>query len=322
MHEDNTSTAPSPIEANYYVDNEPRRSWTERNGFPHWVMFFVWFFIAFIGFNIVGGIVAVVGILFTVADFSDMDAIMQVAMENVNIMFWANTSGQVLVMALGTIVALQLSAAKGDRKNFLRFNFPPKLGLYSLAAAVLTVAVFPTVNFLAWINSFVPAPQSWLDMQESMAQLISKFLKSENTLLLGLLHIGLVPAVCEEIMFRGYLQRSMEKSVGVWGAIFITGFLFGAYHLQITNLLPLAFLGIMMCYVTYVSNSIIPAIVAHLVNNGGQVIASSYYPEMLDETITPQTEMPWLLIFVSIVVSSAIVYGLFKTKVSAEYESI
>ena len=316
MHEDykvfNTA------ESAYFIDDEPRLSWTERNGFPHWMMFIVWFLVAFFAFNIIGMIVAIFGILFTMPDLSNPTVALENIMENVGVMFWANTSGQVLSMGLGTLVALQLSAPKGKRKEFLRFNFPPKLGIYSIAAAVLTVAVFPTVNFLAWLNSFVPAPQSWLDMQESMAEMISNFLKSDSTLVLGLLHIGLVPAVCEEIMFRGYLQRSMEKSVGVWGGILITGFLFGAYHLQITNLLPLAFLGIMLCYITYVSNSIIPAMVAHLVNNGGQVIASSYYPEMLDETMTPQTEMPWLLIIASIILSSAIVYGLFKIKVSAE----
>lgn len=318
MTEDYTGPGANQLEAESLYDKYKPKAWVERNGFPHWVMFIVWFIMAFIGFNIVGAIVAVFGILITMPDLSDTTAALENIMENVGVMFWANTSGQVLVMGLGTLVVVQLSAARGERINFLRFNFPPKLGIYSLAAAVLTVAVFPTVNFLAWINSFVPAPQSWLDMQETMSEMITGFLKSDSSLILGLLHIGLVPAVCEEIMFRGYLQRSMEKSVGVWGAIIITGFLFGAYHLQITNILPLAFLGIMLCYITYVSNSIIPAMVAHLINNGGQVIASSYYPEMLDETITPQTEMPWLLIFASIVLSSAIVYGLYKIKVSAE----
>lgn len=318
MTEDYTGPGANQLETEYLYDKYKPKAWVERNGFPHWVMFIVWFFAAFIGFQLVGAIVAAFGMLFTMPDLSDPNAALESLMNNAGLMFWANSSGQVMVMGLGTLVIVQLSAAKGERLSFLRIKFPPKVGLFSIAAAVLTIAVFPTVNFLAWINSFVPAPQSWLDIQETMSEMITNFLKSDSSLLLGLLHIGLVPAVCEEIMFRGYLQRSMEKSVGIWGGIIITGFLFGLYHLQITNLLPLAFLGIVLCYITYVSNSIIPAMVAHLVNNGGQVIASSYYPEMLDETITPQTEMPWLLIFASIVLSSAIVYGLYKIKVSAE----
>ena len=54
--------------------------------------------------------------------------------------------------------------------------------------------------------------------------------------------------------------------------------------------------------------------VAHLINNGGQVVASSFYPEMLDQTMTPETEMPWLLIILSIIVSFALMYLLYRMK--------
>lgn len=155
-----------------------------------------------------------------------------------------------------------------------------------------------------------------------MAEMISKFLKSDNVLMLGLFHIGLVPAICEEIMYRGYVQRSLERSAGIWGGIFISGLIFGAYHLQITNLLPLASLGILFAYITYISDSIIPAMFAHFANNGGQVIASSFYPEMLDETMTPETEMPWLLIIASMVVSAGLLFLLNKLKETKQHESI
>ena len=73
----------------------------------------------------------------------------------------------------------------------------------------------------------------------------------------------------------------------------------------------------MLAYLTYISDSLIPAIVAHFVNNGGQVIASSFYPAMLEESITPDTEMPWGLIIVSIIISSGIVYILHRMKPEA-----
>lgn len=284
----------------------------ERNGFPHWLVAILWVIIAFIGFNVVGAIVGIVAAIAVADNLSDPQALLLSLSENVDILFLANTAGQILVMALGTLLAVRLSAIKGKRQQFLRMVVTENTWKVSGLSVVLIVVVFPTVTFLGWLNSFVPAPQAMVEMQESMAELITKFLKSDNALLLGFFHIGIVPAVCEEIMYRGYIQRSLEKSGGIWMAILVSGFIFGAYHLQITNILPLAFLGILLAYMTYVSQSIIPAMFAHLANNGGQVILSSFYPEMLDQTITSETEMPWLLIVISMILSSGLIYLMHK----------
>lgn len=286
----------------------------EKNGFSHAFMAILWFLIAFIGFQVIGAIVSVIGVVATAPDLTDMEAIMESMAENVNLLFWANTAGQVSVMALATLLVVKLSAVKGKRNEFLRLQTSPNVWKVTGLSIVLTVAVFPTVTFLGWVNSFVPAPEFMMEVQESMMEMITKFLQSDNAMILGILHIGMVPAISEEILFRGYIQRSLEKSGGVWMAIIVSGLIFGAFHLQVTHILPLSFLGIMLAYITYISNSLIPAIVAHFVNNGGQVIASSFYPEMLEETITPETEMPWLFILLSIIVSSGIVYLIQRQK--------
>ncbi len=147
-------------------------------------------------------------------------------------------------------------------------------------------------------------------------ELITEYLRSDRSIALGVFYIGVIPAVCEEIMYRGYVMRCFEKSWGIKVAIIVSGFIFGAYHLQPSNLLPLTALGIIFAYITYVSDSLIPAIVAHLLNNGGQVVASSYYPEMLDQEITPDMELPWMLIMASLIISTALLYfiGMLKTK--------
>lgn len=290
----------------------------EKNGFPHWLVALIWIFVALISFNIIGALVSGFAALLLVDDLSDPQAVLTALTENVDILFIGNSTGQILVMALGTLLIVRLSALKGQRRKFLRMQTSKNVWVVSVLAVVLTVAVFPTVTFLGWLNSFFPAPQALLEMQDSMMEMITKFLSSDNVLLLGLFHIGVVPAICEEIMYRGYIQRSLEKSAGIWAAIIISGFIFGAYHLQINNILPLAFLGIILAYVTYISDSIIPAILAHFANNGGQVIATSFYPDMLEQTITPETEMPWRLIIISIIVSSALIYLLYRLKLNPE----
>lgn len=299
-----------------YERNKPK-PWVERNGFAHWAMALIWVLVALIAFNIVGAVVGVIGIFATAENFN-MEQMMEELSSNFDILFLANTSGQVLVMALATLLIVKMHAVKGERRNFLRMRITPNTWKVTALAAVLFVAAQPAIMFLGWLNSFVPVPDAMAQMQETMAEMIANFLKSDNALILGVFHIGIVPAVCEEIMYRGYVQRAFEKSWGITAAILISGAVFGAYHLQISNFLPLATLGVFLAYVTYISDSLIPAMVAHFVNNGGQVIASSFYPEMLDESITPEMDMPVALIMLSIAATAGLLYVISKQKLNNE----
>lgn len=288
--------------------------WVERNGFAHWAVAIGWVLVALVAFNIVGAVVGLIGVLLT-SNSLDPEFIMQELSTNFDILFLANSSGQILIMALATLLIVKLHAAKGDRKEFLRLKVTDNVWKVSLIGAILFVVAQPAILLLGWLNSFVPVPDALAQMQETMAEMISSFLKSDNALLLGVIHVGVVPAVCEEIMYRGYVMRAFEKSWGIVAAILISGAVFGAYHLQISNFLPLATLGVFLAYLTYISDSLIPAIIAHFINNGGQVVASSFYPEMLDMKVNPEMDLPIVLVVLSVVLTAGILYYLkmFKT---------
>jgi hypothetical protein len=306
-------TASSHSEFQQIYDNHKPAPWVERNGFAHWGIALGWVFVALIAFNVVGTIVGFVGVLAT-AESLDAQTMLDELSTNFDILFLANSSGQILIMALATLLVVKLHAVKGDRKEFLRLKLSGNVWQVTVLAAILFVVAQPTILFLGWLNSFLPVPDVMAQLQETMAEIISNFLKSDSTLLLGVFYIGLVPAVSEEIMYRGYVQRAFEKSWGIAAGILISGAIFGAYHLQISNFLPLATLGVFLAYVTYISDSLVPAMVAHFVNNGGQVIASSFYPEILDEKVTPEMDIPVLLVIGSIVLTAGLLYYLYTLK--------
>jgi membrane protease YdiL (CAAX protease family) len=102
--------------------------------------------------------------------------------------------------------------------------------------------------------------------------------------------------------------RAFEKSTRLLTTILVTSLVFSLFHLDITGLLPRMFLGILLAYVTWTSNSLYPAMLGHLINNGGIVLASALYPEILDSTPGPESEMPWLLIGLSFIVTPGILY--------------
>lgn len=314
MNQENPS---SQSEYNEIYENSKPLPWVERNGFAHWGMAIGWVLFALIAFNVVGGIVGFIGVLATVETINPQ-TILEELSGNFDILFLANSSGQILIMGLATLLVVKMHAVKGERKEFLRLKITKNVWHVTLVGAVLFVVAQPSILFLGWLNSFVPVPEFMAEMQETMAEMISNFLKSDNALLLGVFHIGLVPAVCEEVMYRGYVQRAFEKSWGITAAILISGAIFGAYHLQISNFLPLATLGVFLAYLTYISDSLIPAIVAHFINNGGQVVASSFYPEMLDAKITPEMDIPIVLVIFSIVLTTGLLYYLQSIKNNEE----
>jgi len=304
------------------ISNSTNGSWYGRHGFNLGVMAIIWVFLALIAFNVVGGVVGVIAAVFLVDDPTNIEALMQVLSEQTTVFFWINTTGQITVFALGSLMVTRLAAEPGARRRFLRLQINSDTHKYILWAIVLTVAAYPTVIFLGWLNAFLPVPGWMAEMQQSMDEMIAKLLGSENILWMGLFHIGLVPSICEEIMYRGYVQRSLEKSWGIWTAIIVSGLIFGAYHLQITRILPLAALGMLFAYITYVSNSLIPAMVAHLVNNGGQVILGTIYPEMLDQELTAETDLPWAGILFGVVLLITLLSILHKRYLASTLSSL
>jgi membrane protease YdiL (CAAX protease family) len=79
-----------------------------------------------------------------------------------------------------------------------------------------------------------------------------------------------VAPVCEEVLFRGFIFRSLRNWRGLWPAALITGLLFGAVHglsAPAVDLLPLGFLGFVLCLLYEWTGSLYPCIALHVLNN-------------------------------------------------------
>jgi membrane protease YdiL (CAAX protease family) len=79
-----------------------------------------------------------------------------------------------------------------------------------------------------------------------------------------------VAPLCEEFLFRGFIFTALRNWRGPWPAAAITGVLFGVVHglsAPAVDLLPLAFLGFVLCVVYQRSGSLYPCIALHLLNN-------------------------------------------------------
>lgn len=288
------------------------RPWSERNGFSDWALALFWIIIAFIGFQMTAAIVAVILIIFNMGDSLSAQQVTQQLTENLDLLFIGNSTGQILFLGLATWFFVRLQVSKEGRPEFLRFSKNKQTPYMLGVTAILIVAVQPVIWFLGWLNAFIPVPDLFSEFQSTQMKMIEDFLRGDHLLLLTLFHVGVVPAICEEVLYRGYVMRAFQKSWGILPAILISGLLFGMYHVQLSNLLPLATVGIVLGYITWTSESIYPAMLAHFINNGGSVMVGTYYPDTAFAELTPESMPPIWAVLLSVIISSYLMYFMYQ----------
>ncbi|MDR7128802.1 membrane protease YdiL (CAAX protease family) [Algoriphagus sp. 4150] len=113
--------------------------------------------------------------------------------------------------------------------------------------------------------------ESWMKEMEQQLMGLTKFLtdfQSIPELLMGVVVIGVLAGIGEEMFFRGLIQPKMHLYTGnAHAGIWLTAFIFSAIHVQFYGFLPRLFLGGMFGYLYYYSGSLTYPIVAHIVNN-------------------------------------------------------
>ncbi len=100
-------------------------------------------------------------------------------------------------------------------------------------------------------------------------------------LLVALLAIAVVPAVCEEVLFRGAVQRSLAKVLFPVGAVLVTSLLFAGYHLSLIQLVPTFTLAVMLGALTHRADSVVPGMLAHFLNNTLAILVARRQPAAL-----------------------------------------
>ncbi|MGC6448776.1 MAG: type II CAAX prenyl endopeptidase Rce1 family protein [Rubripirellula sp.] len=97
--------------------------------------------------------------------------------------------------------------------------------------------------------------------------------------------IGVTPAFCEELLFRGYIQQRLARVLPPGLGIFIASFLFAAFHIDFVHVLAVFPLGLFLGWVTWRSGSLFPAMVGHFVNNFVSVIGIVFSPDMDQDSL-------------------------------------
>lgn len=130
------------------------------------------------------------------------------------------------------------------------------------------ILVFGIMIFALPVVGVINLANLWIIKQIFGKVVITQIPAAQNLLqlLAGIFIIGITPAICEETMFRGVMQRGFER-IGAVKAILLTAFLFGMMHVDFQKLLGTFLLGALIGFIVYRTNSLIGGMLAHFTNN-------------------------------------------------------
>lgn len=282
----------------------------ERGGFPPVLLAFAAILGAFVLFQIIISPLAIVLLLMAqglspqvmLASFETLLA------DHARTLLSANTIGQVLGLAIPAYILARLSSSQAG--SFLRMRRVEPV--FILLSVLGLAALVPVVQWLGAINQELPIPEAFEQFEQSQIEMIETILRTETSVMFNLIVLAITPALCEELLFRGYFQRQLERGVGVLWGIALSGVVFGLYHLRLTQVLPLSLLGVYLAYLTWRTGSLWPAIVVHFANNGLAVIVADFIRrrEDIDMDVVDGLTVPWYVVVLSIALFSAVVYVL------------
>ena len=200
-------------------------------------------------------------------------------------------------------------------------NFDFKFVSVTRQDAILVCAIMllitPFIALLVEWNMLLPFPEWLMQFHFNSEPIITAFLNMDTIwdLLYTIFVIAIIPAIGEELFFRGYLQQT----IGNWlsnhhKAIVLTGFLFSAIHLDIQAIIPRFLLGVFLGYLYYWGRNLWLPILAHFTNNSLAVIFS--FPLFKVEngaySVFSKTKIDPMLALFSFCSSALLIYILYQ----------
>lgn len=250
-------------------------------------------------YQIVGGGIT---LLLTKGSLTDMD---------VSLMRWTTLAGQILFILIPTLLLTR--ARYGDVIDFLRLHVPHYREI--IASTIGMFALQQLMQGYLLLQDSIPLPPDLQKMVDTFKQMIDQTYRVLVTagnpveFVFVVVTVALVPAVCEELLFRGLVQGALGQVVGGLRAAVLAGIIFGLYHLNPFSLVPLVVLGVYFGYLVYRSGSITVSISAHFFNNFIACVALFLNVDDDFIMLAPSGHASWPILFGNFVLFGLVFVG-------------
>ena len=201
--------------------------------------------------------------------------------EQIGIIRFVQSVQQISLFIIPSFIIIKLISKKGE--SFTGIDIFPRISDI-IPVLFLALLIIPITTFLGYLNSGIDLPawlagtEKWIGEMEKQADLLTGYLVNSSdvpTLLLNLAIMAVIPAIGEELFFRGLLQRLLGELIkSPHLAIWLVSIVFSSIHMQFYGFFPRLLLGLIFGYLYFWSRNIWMPIIMHFVNNAVPVILS------------------------------------------------
>ncbi|GAA4473489.1 ABC transporter permease subunit/CPBP intramembrane protease [Novipirellula rosea] len=227
---------------------------------------------------------------------------------------FSGISKLVLMPQLGLILAptlLMATVLTTSLRKSLRIRMPHWTTLP--LGVLLGCTLHPTYVMLAsWISHMYPVSEQAMASMKPFADQIAAAPWVSVVLLMAL-----VPAICEELAFRGFIFGGLERQGGRLRAVVVTAILFGISHGVLQQSIAATVMGLMLGWIALRTGSVLPGILIHFTNNAlsvslQRITESSWGGASIFLRTTeqgPEYQPFWIVISMGIAVTCLLYFG-------------
>lgn len=203
-----------------------------------------------------------------------------------------------IVAGSATVWMFYRSAHRGlpHWADYLQIRRLPRALIVGLAVLLMLCSA-PLVLYLLQLSKALPLPEAFRQMEADTAEMLKGLLQMNGPaeLLANLTIIALLPALGEELVFRGILQQQlMRRMSSPWAAMALSAAVFSAVHLQFEGFLSRWLLGMVLGWLFWRSRNLWVPVAAHFVNNALQVLAQyAYHQKVSTVDLEQDVQVPW-----------------------------
>jgi sodium transport system permease protein len=172
----------------------------------------------------------------------------------------------------------------------LKQTTPGALGIAFLLAAV---AIEPLVQLTQQVYERLDVIKEMVDEHKMLVQVL------QDNKWGAVLVFAVLPSLCEELAFRGFILSGLRRRFTPWNAIWLSSFMFALYPMNVFQFLPTFLLGAVLGLLTVRSGSIWPAVLFHLLHNG-LLVVSTWLTDLAGETTSSLESIVFLRSFFTI----------------------
>jgi membrane protease YdiL (CAAX protease family) len=225
---------------------------------------------------------------------------------------------------IGLIIFPLIHITAIERKNIPPF-FPPQqntlLSLFLVMAGGLSfmITISPLVEWNMNIDfpEFLAGFERWARQAEDQTAQLTKVMTNFTTtgdLIIGLVVIALLPAIGEELVFRGMFQNEFYRGTGnIHISIWISAIIFSAIHFQFYGFVPRVLLGGLFGYLYYWSGTLVVPMFGHFVNNAfGVIMIYLHRHDITDLNVEDNTAAPLPYVILNAVLTAGLLYYIWR----------